>query len=164
MTARFSYSTETPEVVRPLFEASKVLSQSGLEPALLMFVQIRASQINGCAFCLALHAREAEAIGETGDRLTGLPAWREASWYSDRERAALELTEALTVLDGKPLDDDIYARVQAQFSEREIALLALAINSINSWNRYNILFRTPPEYAEETFKRMHPAASKNGAA
>lgn len=164
MTARFNYSTAAPEVVRPLYEASKALAQSGLDETLLALVNIRASQINGCAFCLALHAREAQALGMSLDRLNGVPAWREASWYSDRERAALELTEALTTLDGKPVADDIYARVQAQFTEREIAFLALAINTINSWNRFNVLFRTPPEYAEETFKLLHPAASKNGAA
>lgn len=164
MTARFNYSTAAPEVVRPLYEASKALAQSGLDETLLALVNIRASQINGCAFCLALHAREAEALGMSLDRLNGVPAWREASWYSDRERAALELTEALTTLDGKPVADDIYARVQAQFTEREIAFLALAINTINSWNRFNVLFRTPPEYAEETFKLLHPAASKNSAA
>jgi AhpD family alkylhydroperoxidase len=163
MNFRYDYSSQAPEAVRPLFEASKALSKSGLDETLLALVNIRASQMNGCAFCLSLHAREAEALGVSLDRLNGIPAWREASWYSDRERAALELTEALTKLDGKPLEDEIYARVKAQFTEHEIAHLALAISSINAWNRFNVLFRTPPEYAEQTFKRLHPAAAKNGA-
>jgi AhpD family alkylhydroperoxidase len=89
MTARFDYSSAAPDAVWPLFEAGKALAHSGLEPALLVLVQIRASQINGCAFCLALHAREAEVLGEHGDRLSVLPAWREASWYSARERAEI---------------------------------------------------------------------------
>ncbi len=86
VTRFLDYSSIAPEAVRPLFEAGKALANSGLEPALLILVELRASQINGCAFCLALHTREAQAIGESSDRLAGLPAWREASWYS-RARA-----------------------------------------------------------------------------
>ena len=156
MTARLDYSTAAPEVMRPLYDIVKLLHGSTLEPALRTLVEIRASQMNGCAFCLALHMREAEALGERGDRISGLPAWREASWYSERERAALELTEILTRLDGHVVPDDIYDRVKAQFDDREIVHLIMGISLINTWNRLNLTFRTPPEMAEAVFARLHP--------
>jgi AhpD family alkylhydroperoxidase len=90
MTQRLDYSTVDPLALKPLYEAGVYLAKSTLEPAIQHFVTLRASQINGCAFCIAMHNRELAEIGETGDRVWGLPAWREASWYSDRERAALE--------------------------------------------------------------------------
>jgi AhpD family alkylhydroperoxidase len=142
--------------MRPLYEIVKLLNDSTLEPALRTLVEIRASQMNGCAFCLALHMREAEALGERGDRISGLPAWREASWYSDRERAALELTEVLTHLNGHVVPDDVFARVKAQFNDREIVLLVMGISLINTWNRLNLTFRTPPELADAVFARLHP--------
>jgi AhpD family alkylhydroperoxidase len=156
MTARLDYSTAAPEAMRPLYEIVKLLNDSTLEPALRTLVEIRASQMNGCAFCLALHMREAEALGERGDRISGLPAWREASWYSDRERAALELTEVLTHLSGHVVPDDVFARVKAQFNDREIVLLIMGISLINTWNRLNLTFRTPPELADAVFARLHP--------
>lgn len=159
MTAQFNYQAVAPEAVAPLFQAGKALASSGLEPALLALVNIRASQINQCAFCLALHYREAEAFGERGDRLWGLPAWREASWYSARERAALEWTEALTALGSAGHDGELLARMRAHFSDRELVMLTLAITTINAWNRFNHAFGTPPEGAEHIFRMLHPAVA-----
>ena len=156
MTRRLDYTSAAPEAVRPLFEAGRYLAGTGLEPALRVLVDLRASQINGCAFCLAMHSREAAELGESGDRLSGLPAWREAPWYSDRERAALEWTEALTLVADQEVSDELYTRVRAQFDERELVALTLAINVINAWNRFAIAFRTPPESADAVLKRLRP--------
>jgi AhpD family alkylhydroperoxidase len=156
MNQRLDFSTISPEAIRPLFEANKVLARSGLEPALLIWVSLRASQINGCAFCIAMHSREAVELGESGDRLWGLPAWREASWYSERERAALEWTEALTRIAGREVSDELYARVRGQFNDKEMVALTLAVNAINDWNRYNIAFRTPPERADAVIAQLRP--------
>lgn len=161
MTHRLNYQAAAPQVMKPLYESNKVLAQSSLEPALLCFVQIRVSQINGCAFCLALHAREAEALGERGDRVWGLPAWREASWYSPRERAALEWAEALSAIVARHPDEALFARVKEQFSDRELAELSLAIATITSWNMLNVGFGTPPDLAESVFHQLHRAAAAN---
>jgi AhpD family alkylhydroperoxidase len=158
MSAPIDYSSLAPEAVRPLYEAGKLLAKSGLEQNLLVLVELRASQINRCAFCLALHMREGQALGESIDRLTGVGAWREASWYSARERVAIEWTEALTEVARKQPDDDLLARVREQFNEREIVYLTLAVTLINSWNRFNVAFGTPPERAEEVFKMLHAIA------
>lgn len=157
MTQRLDFSTTLPEAIRPLFEANKVLARSGLEPALRIWVTLRASQINGCAMCIAMHSREAVELGEAGDRIWGLPAWREASWYSPRERAALEWTEELTRIAGHEISDDVYARVHEQFDDKEMVALTLCVNVINDWNRYNIAFRTPPEMADAAMAHLRPA-------
>lgn len=156
MSAKIDYSTLAPEVVRPLHDAAKLLAQSGLEPNLLVLVELRASQLNRCAFCLALHMREGQALDESSDRLSGLPAWREASWYSARERAALEWTEALTLVAQAQPGGDLLARMREHFSDREIVYLTLAVNTINAWNRFNVAFGTPPERADEVFRMLHP--------
>ncbi len=116
----------------------------GIERPLLELVKMRASQINGCAYCLDMHSKDARALGETEQRLYLLNAWREAPFYSERERAALEWTEAITLIAGKQVPDDVYERVAAQFSPEELANLTLAIASINSWNRLSISFQIVP--------------------
>ena len=148
MDRRLDYQTSVPEALRAMYGIEGYLGKTTLEPIIRIFVSIRASQINGCAFCLAMHWREAEHLGERGDRLHGLPAWREASWYTPRERAALEWTEALTQIAGKQIPDDLFARVREQFDEKETVALTMAVNQINAWNRLNIAFCTPPELAE----------------
>jgi len=148
MTQRLNVAAVDPRVLKPLYEAEAYVAKSSLEPALRHLVTLRASQINGCAFCIAMHNRELAEIGEAGDRVWGLPAWREASWYSDRERAALEWTEALTLVANGHPSDELYARVNRHFDEREMVALTLAVTMINTWNRFSIGFGMPPEAAE----------------
>ncbi len=113
MTQRLDYQTAAPRAIRPLFEMSKAIAASGLDPKLVLFVQLRASQINGCAFCLALHVKEATALGEPVERITSLDAWRETPWYSERERMAIEWTEALVTISRAHPSEDLLARACA---------------------------------------------------
>ncbi len=118
---------------------------SGLDHMLIALVELRVSQINGCAFCLSIHTKALREGGEREDRLAVLPAWREADWFSDRERAALAWAEAVTTLEHREVPDAVYEEARAQFSERELADLTLAVVAINGWNRFNIaLTQRPP--------------------
>lgn len=118
---------------------------TALERPLLELVKIRASQINGCAHCLAMHTRDARKAGEREDRLAVLPAWREAGdWFTDRERAALAWAEAVTTLEHREVPDEVFAQARKQFSEQELADLTLAVIVINGWNRLNVAFHNPP--------------------
>lgn len=121
---------------------------SGLEEALLNLVKLRASQINGCAFCIEMHVREAKAIGETDERLHLLEAWREVDIYTEREEAALAWTELLTRLAGTHVSESDFAAARSVFSEAELAELSLVIVAINGWNRLNVGFRMPPRFGE----------------
>lgn len=161
MSATIDFNSVAPEAARPLFEAGRLLAESGLEPALLSLVQLRASQLNRCAFCLALHAREAQALGESGDRLSGLAAWREAPWYSARERAALEWTEDLTLIAREHPPHERLAMMREHFTDREIVYLTLAVSTINAWNRLNVAFQTSPAAAGAVFDMLH---AQDGAA
>jgi len=116
--------------------------RSTLEPALIELVKMRASQINGCAYCLDMHSKDARAAGETEQRLYLLSTWRETPLYSERERAALDWTEAVTQISTNDLPDVLYAKVRVHFEERELVELTLAIIAINGWNRLAIAFRT----------------------
>jgi AhpD family alkylhydroperoxidase len=120
------------------------VANSSLDRLLVHLVKMRASQLNGCAFCLDMHSKDARADGETEQRLYALDAWRETPFYSDRERAALEWTEALTFVGQTHAPDDTYRAVRAHFTERELIDLTLAIVAINSWNRICIGFRVEP--------------------
>ena len=142
MKARIDVSSADPKAIQLLLGIERHISTSGLEPKLLHLVKMRASQINGCAFCLDMHSKDARAEGETEQRLYSLDAWDEAPYYSDRERAALEWTEAVTLLGDAHVCDSVYEKVRAQFSEQEIATLTLAVAMINTWNRLNVAFRT----------------------
>jgi AhpD family alkylhydroperoxidase len=136
----------TPAVQQRVFRALIGLSvphDSGLEPKLLELVKMRASQINGCAFCLDMHTKDARAMGETEQRLYLLPAWRETEFYSERERAALAWTEALTEIADERVPDEVYAKVRPHFTDDELAFLTLAVVAINSFNRFNIALRMP---------------------
>ena len=156
MSGFIDFNKVAPEVTRPFFDMGKLLAKSDLDPKLRTLVEIRASQINGCAFCLALHHREALSAGESVDRIMGLSAWREASWYSDKERLALEWAEALTnVGQGHP-SAELDACMREHFSETEIVYLTLSIIAINSWNRLNVACHTPPEHAQAVFEMIHP--------
>ena len=159
MTHRMNYASASPEALRPLYEAGRYLrSKTTLESPLLHLVNLRASQMNGCAFCIAMHWREAKEDGLGDDQLHGLLAWREAGWYSDRERAALAWTEALTDIAHSHAPDDVYEQARGAFSERELVDLTLAISTINSWNRISIGFRTPPETAAAVIESMKTGA------
>ncbi len=120
-----------------------VHQDTGLEPLLLELVKMRASQINGCAFCLDMHTKDARAMGETEQRLYLLPAWRETELYSERERAALAWTEALTEIADERVPDEVYAAVRPHFTDDELAYLTLAVVAINSFNRFNVALRMP---------------------
>jgi len=130
-------------VMKAMYGLEEPLRNSGLEPALRELVKTRASQINGCAYCLDMHTKDARAHGETEQRLYALNAWRETPFYTDRERAALEWTEQLTLIAGKDVPDDLYARVREHFSDEEIVNLTLAVVQINGYNRFAISFRAP---------------------
>jgi AhpD family alkylhydroperoxidase len=141
MTPRLNPFAAAPAPMQSWLEFGKDILQSGLEESLMELVKIRASQINGCAFCLHMHTREARARGETEERLYLLDAWRESPLYSERERAALAWTEALTLLSETHAPDDVYEVLQAQFTEEEQVKLTLLIVAINGWNRVQVSFR-----------------------
>ena len=139
---RLSYTKVAPEVHRTLRGVHEYLQRCGLEQTLLDLVYLRASQINGCAFCIDMHWKDLRAQGVSEQALYMLNAWREWPEYSDRERAALEWTEAVTRLRDGDVPDAVYEHARAHFTAEELANLTLAICAINSWNRLNIAFRT----------------------
>ena len=144
MKPRINYAKAAPGVYEAMDALDQYLARCGLEPALLYLVQLRASQINGCAYCLDMHWKDLRAAGENEQRLYSLPAWRETPYYTDRERAALAWAEVVTlVADGRVPQRD-YEDVRPYFSERELSDLTLAIASINAWNRLSVAARLTP--------------------
>ncbi len=143
MNARLRYSSVAPGVYKAMMHLEEYIQNSGLEASLIRLIQTRASQINGCAFCLDMHTKDARTDGESEQRLYLLPAWREASCYSERECAALEWTEAVTLVAEDHVPDEVYERVRPHFTDAELVNLTLAITNINAWNRLNVAFRTP---------------------
>jgi AhpD family alkylhydroperoxidase len=141
MTPRLNPFAAAPAPMQSWLAFGKDILQSGLEESLMELVRIRASQINGCAFCLHMHTREARARGETEERLYLLDAWRDSPLYSERERAALAWTEALTLVSETHAPDHVYQALQAQFTEEEQVKLTLLIVAINGWNRVQVGFR-----------------------
>jgi AhpD family alkylhydroperoxidase len=142
---RIDYRNTVPkEALQALYGLEQAIRKSGLETTLLELVRMRASQLNGCAFCLDMHSRDARAEGETEQCLYGLSAWRETPFYSDRERAALEWTEAVTLVSRDQVPDEVYEKTRQHFGEAEIANLTLAVVAINGWNRIAIAFRAVP--------------------
>ena len=127
---------------KAMYGLEHFIRNSGIEQSLLELVKMRASQINGCAYCLDMHSKDARAAGETEQRLYALNAWRETPFFSDRERAALEWTESLTLISQNHVPDELYERVRKQFNEEELANLSLAVVAINGWNRLAISFRS----------------------
>lgn len=144
MTERIKYSKVAPGAYRAMSGLEKAVRESGLEPSLLDLIRLRASQINGCAYCLDMHWKDARARGESEQRLYSLDAWRETSYYTERERAALAWTEAVTQIAGNHVSDELYEQVRPHFSEEELVNLTLAVVAINGWNRLAISFRTEP--------------------
>ncbi|HUV68608.1 MAG TPA: carboxymuconolactone decarboxylase family protein [Terracidiphilus sp.] len=144
MPERLNYAKSFPEGVHALIALGRAITDSGLEPLLQELVKTRASQMNGCAFCLDMHTKDARAIGETEQRLYALPAWQETSFYTPRERAALAWTEAITNIQQGHASDEVYEEVRKHFTEAELVRLTLAITQINTWNRLAIGFRVEP--------------------
>jgi AhpD family alkylhydroperoxidase len=151
MTQRINYIQQSPELFKKLLEFSNQLKDSAIEESIRDLVSIRASQINGCAFCVDMHVKEARLHGERELRLHHLAIWRESTLFAPRERAALAWTEALTKLAEAGVSDDIYEHVRTQFSEKELSDLTYEVMSINAWNRANVAFRTVPGSADKTF-------------
>jgi AhpD family alkylhydroperoxidase len=143
MQVRFNGARLSPDGYKAMLGLEEYLHRSGLEPNLLHLIKLRASQINGCAYCIDMHWKDLRAIGETEQRLYGLDAWRESPYYTDRERAAFAWTEAVTLITQGHVPDEVYETVRQQFSEKEIADLTFAIVTINAWNRLAISARTP---------------------
>jgi AhpD family alkylhydroperoxidase len=153
-TQRADYAKQAPDVYRAMLAFGRTAAE-GLDPVIAELVKIRASQINRCAFCLDMHIADARKAGERDERLHLLSAWQEVpGLYTDKERAALALTEAVTLLTGAPggsgasggafVPDDVYERAAAHFDDAELSRLVATIAAINAWNRFNVTFRTPP--------------------
>jgi AhpD family alkylhydroperoxidase len=143
MESRLDHAAVAPAALTAMLGLEKYVRSSGLEHSLLDLVKLRASQLNGCAYCLDMHWKDARARGETEQRLYLLDAWRESPGYSDRERAALAWVEAVTHISEGHAPDDVYEAARAQFDEKELVDLTMAIVAINGWNRLAIAFRAP---------------------
>jgi AhpD family alkylhydroperoxidase len=155
MTARVNFfNGKHQDVLKAMLGLNGPYEGSTLEPALLELVKIRASQLNGCGYCLDMHTKDARHAGETEQRLYLVSCWREAPIYTDRERAALAWAEAVTKLENQQVSDQVYEQARAQFSEDELMRLTLAVVAINGWNRFNCAFNTVPGgYQVGMFKR-----------
>jgi AhpD family alkylhydroperoxidase len=141
MTARINIAT-APAAYQAIFGVEQYVRQCGLEHSLLALVKLRASYMNGCAYCIDMHTKDARIEGETEQRLYAVPVWRETPFFSPRERAALAWTEAVTAMGHEGVPDELYAEVREHFSEVEVVNLTMAVIAINSWNRLAVSFRT----------------------
>jgi AhpD family alkylhydroperoxidase len=144
MQPRINFKQAAPDAYAAMSGLQGYVYKCGLEHSLLELVKMRASQINGCAFCIAMHSADAVKAGESHERLHLLAAWRETDLYTPRERATLAWTEALTVIAGKEVSDELYDEARKQFSEKELVDLTHAVIAINGWNRICIALRVPP--------------------
>jgi AhpD family alkylhydroperoxidase len=144
MQPRIDYRKYAQQPLQSMLALEKYIAESGLDPKLLHLVKMRASQINGCAYCLDMHSLDARAVGESEQRLYTLDAWSETPFFSDRERAALAWTEALTLISQTHAPDSVYEDLKGHFSEKEIVDLTFAIGAINLWNRLAISLRAVP--------------------
>ena len=162
MQARLNPAKVAPGAYHAMLTLENYVAKTRLEPSLLELVRFRTSQINGCAYCLDMHSKDARAKGETEQRLYALSAWRETPFFTDRERAALDWTEALTLVSQTHAPDDVYERVRQRFTEEELVNLTMAIVAINGWNRIAIGFRAVPgEYQPAAHTKA--AAQSEGA-
>jgi AhpD family alkylhydroperoxidase len=144
MEQRIDFTQYAQDAQKSLYALEKYIATCGLDHKLIHLLKMRASQINGCAFCIDMHFKDARALGETEQRLYQLDAWRETPFYTDRERAALEWTESLTRVSETHVPDETYEAVRKQFSEKEIVDLSILVSLINVWNRLAISARTTP--------------------
>jgi AhpD family alkylhydroperoxidase len=143
MEQRIEYGKVSPGALGAMFGLERYVRESGLEPSLVHLVKMRASLINGCAYCVDMHSKDARAAGESEQRLYALAVWRETPFYTARERAALEWTEAITLIHQNDVPDELYARVREELSESELVDLSMAIVAINGWTRLAVAFRAP---------------------
>jgi AhpD family alkylhydroperoxidase len=144
MKPRINYGRVAPGVYEAMDSLDRYIHTCGLERSLVTLIQLRASQLNGCAYCLDMHWKDLRALGEGEQRLYSLDAWRECPYYTERERAALEWTEAVTRIADGHASDEVHGLVRSHFSEKEVADLTLAIAAINAWNRLSIAARLTP--------------------
>ncbi len=144
MKARLEYAKANPGASRAVYGLEQYIQNCGLERPLIELVKMRASQLNGCAYCIDMHSKDARARGETEQRLYELDAWRETPFYTEREQAALAWTEAVTLIATDHAPDHVFEEVRKQFSEAELVKLTLAIVAINGWNRFGIALRSVP--------------------
>lgn len=144
MEPRLNFRELAPEGLKAMLGLERFVQTSGLEKPLIELVKLRASQINGCAYCLDMHSKDARAHGETEQRIYCLPAWRECPFYTERERAALEWTESLTLITEGHVPDEVFERVRKHFSDDELVKLSYAVVTINGWNRLSIAIRAVP--------------------
>ncbi|WMD21533.1 carboxymuconolactone decarboxylase family protein [Achromobacter seleniivolatilans] len=151
MTQRIDYQKQSPELFKKFVAFSLALQDSAIETSIRDLVDIRASQINGCTFCVDMHVKEATQHGERALRLHHVAVWRESTLFSPRERAALAWTEALTSIPATGVSDEIYVRVREQLSEKELSDLTFLVMSINAWNRVNVGFQVPPGIYDKAF-------------
>lgn len=151
MTQRIDYAQKSPALVKKLLELQRAIDEASIEPTVRDLVAIRASQLNGCAFCLDMHSKQAKLHGERELRLYHLPAWRESILFAPRERAALAWTEVLTTLPPHGVADDVFERVRAELSDQELSDLTFVVTAINSWNRINVAFRKVPGSADKLY-------------
>ena len=160
MSPRVNYSQASPAALGGMLALEKYLAGCSLERGLLDLVKLRASQINGCAYCIDMHWKDLRASGEGEQRLYGLDAWREAPYYSDRERAALAWAEAVTLVSQDHVPDQVFEQAHAQFSDAELVDLTLCVTTINAWNRIAIAFRREPgKYQPAARTSPRPAAA-----
>ncbi|UIJ78343.1 carboxymuconolactone decarboxylase family protein [Rhizobium leguminosarum] len=151
MTQRLNYAQQSPDLFKKFMEFSMALKSSVIDEKLQALVEVRASQINGCGFCLDMHVKQAKILGETELRLYHVAIWRESTLFIPHERAALAWTEALTKLPEGGIPDEIYERVRGQLSEKEISDLTFVVMAINAWNRVNVGFKTVPGAADKAY-------------
>jgi AhpD family alkylhydroperoxidase len=163
MQSRLEYSDLAPEGYRAMDGLEHYVHSSGIEPSLLELVKVRSSQLNGCAFCIDMHTKDARSRGETEQRLYALSAWHETPFFTDRERAALAWSDAVTCVSKMGVPDELYEQARQHFSEKELVDLTFAIVAINGWNRLAISFRTVPgSYQPGHRDTKEPTGGKTG--
>jgi AhpD family alkylhydroperoxidase len=163
MSARIEYDSVAPDSTKGLTELARFVRGGTLPPPLVELVMLRASQINGCAYCLDVHYRRARRVSVPQAQLDTLPAWDVSPAFSERERAALAWTESLTMMWRDHVPDSVWDRVKSQFSDREIVDLSIAIVEINSWNRLMTAFRTPPTFGTPSKPSSEVSAPRTGS-
>ena len=155
MKSRIEYAQVVPDAIEALRALEKYVRTCGLEPKALELIKIRASQTNGCAYCLDMHTKDARARGETEQRIYALNAWRETPFFTEKERAALAWAEAVTQVSASQVSDEVYEIARQCFDEKELANITIAITAINGWNRLAVSFRSVPGVYEPPKQQLH---------